>query len=101
MSRLKEIVVGDLVVVHAPGRVRGNDLGRHRYLATVARVTATQVVIDDVHRTRFMRSTGSEYGGDFYDGKWVEPATPELAEQVRAEHRHHELEAATSSTDKG
>jgi hypothetical protein len=55
-----------------------------RTLAHVAKVTKTQVTVDGL---RFMRSDGSEYGGDQWHRKWI--AIPNVNDigEIKAEQR--------------
>jgi hypothetical protein len=53
-------------------------------LAHVAKVTKTQVTVDGL---RFMRSDGSEYGGDQWHRKWITIPNANDIGEIKAEQR--------------
>ena len=55
-----------------------------RTLARVAKVTKTQVTVDGL---RFMRSNGSEYGGDQWHRKWITIPNVNDIGEIKAEQR--------------
>lgn len=75
------IQADDLVIYRSGGGFYGT-----REVRKVVRVTKAQIIVQFVEEVRFNRRTGSRVGAGAYSASSIEPATPALIAEVRAEN---------------
>ena len=73
---LAGLKVGDPVIVES------THIGGIAYLATVERLTATQIIVGGT-RARYRRQDGYRIGPYSYHRSWIEEPTPEARAEIR------------------
>lgn len=79
MSWLEELKVGDEVVV-------AGDRYHLDYVDKVTKLTAKQIALEN-SSYRYRRDTGSQIGGDNWNSRRLEEATPERKKEAQREYR--------------
>lgn len=87
MKELKDLVVGDDVLVKGMNHIR---------IAKVDKVTKTQIVVDNV---RFRRDSGWQCGGDSWNRKSISVPTEKEISDIKEENLRKTLIYAISSFD--
>lgn len=87
MKELKDLVVGDYVLVYGMN---------HRRIAKVDKVTKTQIVVDNA---RYRRNSGWQCGSDRWNVKMISVPTEKEISDVKEENLRETLIYAISTFD--
>lgn len=87
MKELKDLVVGDDVLVRGMNHIR---------IAKVDKVTKTQIVVNNA---RFRRDSGWQCGSDIWDRKSISVPTEKEISDIKEENLRNTLVYAISSFD--